>query len=114
VLTDVEAGGVRSVQVEPPFIVYGCQSPDMTWDEVAPTVAAAAVIGLPVNSGYPARLAPDMTERICRSDASRFASGEYEDGVAYVVANPVAELDCNPLYGRLVVCVTPATRREHT
>ena len=107
VLVDQRSRGASRIEVQPPWIEYDCPHWDVLFDDLAPIILAAAVWELPINSGYPARPAPGFASEICSAQAKRFAAGQYEPDVLYVVnqANPAtAQLACQPLIHVLLAC----------
>jgi len=103
-LREAARDGVVAVRVEPAVIVPDCLPASMRFDDVAPVLAAASVIGLPVNSGNLARAHPDMRADICQTAGQEFLAGRYRDEVVYVVRDHREGLACRPLYSDLLTC----------
>jgi hypothetical protein len=91
-------------------VIPGCYPSDYgTFADLGDVSLAAAVEGLPVNSGYTARLDPVFVERICIEGAARFAAHIYRQEVLYVLPNAAEVpplLTCSPITSKLRACRT--------
>jgi hypothetical protein len=100
--------GIASVQLQPPVVLPGCDSGrfgDIT--AIGDVLLAAAVTGMPINSGYTSRALPDYVTTICTDQTAMFARGEYDATVLYVLpAETVAppQLTCRSLTERTKAC----------
>ena len=100
--------GATSIQFQPPVVIPGCYPEDFgRFDEIGDALLAASKVGMPVNSGYTARLAPRFVELNCHRDAVSFQEAVLDYRVVYIVPStiPVRRgLGCNQLTTKLLAC----------
>jgi hypothetical protein len=108
VLREAAASGATEVQFQPPVVVPGCYSPEYgSFTALGDVLLAASVIGLPVNSGYTARLSPEFTRLNCELQVEEFVAGEFRSDVLYIVPGSAAtsvRLECFPVTSELQGC----------
>ena len=109
-LRDEQQSGATSIEFQPPVVIPGCYSVDYeSFEVLGDVLLAAAVVGLPVNSGYTARLNPAFIERNCVDDALRFADQKFRPDVLYVLPATYPEpvdLVCSMITVQLRGCRT--------
>jgi len=105
------AEGATSVQFEPPVVIPGCHDATTNgkdFERLGDVLLAAAVLRLPVNSGYTARFVPEFYAINCRAQAAAFKAGAYDPRVVYVLpasGTPVpGDLTCTPLTRERIAC----------
>lgn len=107
-LRQEKQSGIASIEFQPPLVIPGCYPSDYpSFASLGDVILAAAVVGLPVNSGYTARLDPAFLEENCTDNARRFSDQDYRPDVLYVL--PVARdvppsLACTMITSQLHAC----------
>lgn len=108
ILRHQRATGARSIQFEPAVVIPGCYPAAYgTFADLGDVLLAASVVGLPVNSGYTARLDPEHVAQNCVAEADAFARGDFTSDVLYVLprAAPLPPtLDCEAITSKLTAC----------
>jgi len=105
-----KAAGATAVQLQPPVVLPGCFNQEFgsKVERIGDVLLAAAVLRLPVNSGYTARLVPKFVTINCRAQRAAYAAGHYDPRVVYVLPDsrtpPPAGLTCTPLTRAMLAC----------
>ena len=103
-----QAAGATRVEMQPPWVVYGCSpGKGSRFADSAPILLAAAVTGMSVNSGYPGRPPVEAIQRICVDEAANFRAGRFRQDTVYVRPRQllaVAGLVCRTASRDFVVC----------
>jgi hypothetical protein len=81
------ASGATSVQFQPPVVMPGCHAArarGADFQRLGDVLLAAAVLRLPVNSGYTARLVPRFVAVDCKAEAAAYRARDFDPRVVYV------------------------------
>ena len=102
--------GARTLQFQPPVLIPGCYAPEYpSFAALGDVLLAAAVLDIPVNSGYTARLEPKYEIVNCKSQSEDFLRGAFSASVVYVlpISTPVPSgLRCSMITTPLLACRT--------
>ena len=108
VLRAERAAGATAIELQPPWVLPVCfPAARPVFDEIAPTILAAAVLQLPINSGYTSRPSLIAKQEICYRQRRVFAARRYWDHVLYLLpaGTPAAAgLECRPMTSVLKAC----------
>jgi hypothetical protein len=110
------ADGATSVQFQPPVVIPGCNNLDFgpQFERLGDVLLASAVLRLPVNSGYTARLVPAFVRINCRAQPAAYAAGDYDPSVVYVLpasgTTVPAGLTCTQITREMLGCRAVRTR----
>jgi len=106
-----QQSGGTGIEVQPPVVIPGCYDGTIKFDQLGDVLLAAAVLGLPVNSGYTAREEPAAVAQICEAQARAFREGSFSPQTIYVLrdASIPPGLTCHPLTTGLVACRSSTT-----
>jgi hypothetical protein len=97
-------------------VIPGCNNQEFgpQFERLGDVLLASAVLRLPVNSGYTARLVPDFLAINCRAQPAAFAAGDYDPRVVYVLPSSgtsvPAGLACTQITREMFGCRAVRTR----